>query len=55
MFNTTPSKSEKLIIHRMTHAEAFASVRKVAVRAGQSHRDKRNDYKRKPKHFSGWE
>ena len=35
--------------------ESLAKVRKAPVRAGQAHRDKRNDYKRKPKFHKGWE
>lgn len=54
MFNVTAPKSNKIVIPRMSQAEALASVRKGPVKAGQTFRDKRNDYRRKPKFFAGW-
>lgn len=54
MHKTSLPKSDKIIITRASNADALAKVRKVPVRAGQAHRDKRNDYQRKPKFFVGW-
>ena len=53
MKNTTAPKARGITISRLTHAEALAGVRKVAVPASRTFRDKRNDYQRKPKFFTG--
>jgi hypothetical protein len=55
MFETREPKSRKMYIERPSHQEAWAHVRKAPVRSGQRHKDKANDYTRKPKHFRGWE
>lgn len=55
MHNVISPKSNAVVIARLSNAEALAGVRKVAVRGGQAHRDKRNDYQRKPKFHRGWE
>lgn len=54
MHNVTAPKSDKLTIERISNAEALASVRKASVKPGHAFRDKRNDYRRKPKFFAGW-
>ncbi len=54
MKTTCAPKSDKIIIRVQSNADALAKVRKTPVRAGQAFRDKVNDYKRKPKFFSGW-
>lgn len=54
MKNTTAPKAKGIVIRRLSNAEALAVVRKASVRSGQTFKAG-TDFRRKPKHFTGWD
>lgn len=53
-YTTREKAAAGMFIERITNMEAYRAIRKPMARPGAAMKDKRNDYRRKPKHFKGW-
>lgn len=56
MHNVIPSKSKRITIAVPSFGESYGKIRGEAIPQGKAFKDKRNDYRRTPKHKGrGWE
>lgn len=55
MHTTRDKKKNGMVLNVPTFMEAYGKIRGDRLPQGQAFRDKRNDYRRKPKHAGrGW-